>query len=196
MRNLLILFFVASTFVFLFSCRSKTSKDKPEVIDQETYAMYTQQGNEISALTQGVLLANVGKAIQQGGTAYAMEFCNLKVVSITDSLDQVYDCLISRVSEKNRNPVNSLKNGTEKELWSLFRSGTLTDTLVSLNGNPVYYKTIRTGMPACLKCHGNPETDIEPATLQKLQELYPNDLATGYQLNDFRGLWKIEFTRD
>jgi cytochrome c553 len=64
------------------------------------------------------------------------------------------------------------------------------------NGNDlVYYKPIRTGMPACLKCHGNTETDINAATKAKLNELYPNDLATGYKLNDFRGLWKVEFKR-
>jgi len=48
-------------------------------------------------------------------------------------------------------------------------------------------------MPACLKCHGVPESDIDSATVQKLRALYPTDLATGYRLNDFRGLWKIEF---
>jgi cytochrome c553 len=57
----------------------------------------------------------------------------------------------------------------------------------------VYYKPIRIVMPACLKCHGVPGTDIDSVTIQKLQSLYPADLATGYRLNDFRGLWKVEF---
>jgi len=50
-------------------------------------------------------------------------------------------------------------------------------------------------MPACLKCHGNIETDINVSTRNKLTELYPNDLATGYKLNEFRGLWKVEFSK-
>ena len=51
-------------------------------------------------------------------------------------------------------------------------------------------------MPACLKCHGTPEKDIDAATLEKLNLLYPEDLATAYQLNDFRGLWKVEFPKE
>ena len=57
----------------------------------------------------------------------------------------------------------------------------------------VYYKPIRIALPACLKCHGEPISDIDVATSEKIQNLYPADLATGYKLNDFRGLWKIEF---
>ena len=47
-------------------------------------------------------------------------------------------------------------------------------------------------MPACLKCHGVTGNDIDQATTEKLKKFYPNDLATGYQLDDFRGLWKFE----
>ena len=74
--------------------------------------------------------------------------------------------------------------------------GNRQDTLVEMNQKLVYYKTIKTAMPACLKCHGNAETEINQATSEKLQKLYPNDLATGYQLNDFRGLWKIQFEKN
>ncbi len=48
-------------------------------------------------------------------------------------------------------------------------------------------------MPACLKCYGNTGNEIDPASLEKLNSFYPNDLATGYKLQDFRGLLKIEF---
>ena len=122
-----------------------------------------------------------------------MEFCNLQAASIIDSLNQEYNCTISRISEKNRNPGAGLSSANEEELWHIFQEGALADTIIKRNKNLVFYKPIKIGMPACLKCHGNPESDINEATRQKLQELYPKDLATGYQLNDFRGLWKIEF---
>ena len=60
----------------------------------------------------------------------------------------------------------------------------------------VYYKPIKIGMPACLKCHGSSETEINAVTFEKLNTLYPHDLATGYKLKDFRGLWKIEFVKN
>lgn len=175
-------------FFFLFSCNQNSSK-----IDSETYAEYRQTGNEISQIAQSTLLMNVGKAIQKGGSEYAVEFCNLQASSIIDSLNSVNNCVISRVSAKNRNPENGLKNEQEKELWNLYQNNFSADTLVQNKQKLVYYKPIKIGMPACLKCHGNPESEINAATLEKLQSLYPGDLATGYKLNDFRGLWKIEF---
>jgi hypothetical protein len=49
------------------------------------------------------------------------------------------------------------------------------------------------GSGACLLCHGDPGTQIAPETMSTIDNLYPNDLATGYALNDFRGVWKITF---
>jgi len=174
--------------IFLFSCDYG--------IDTATYLKFQKSGNAISGKVQTTLLSNVGKAIQRGGPQHAVEFCNLKAGSIVDSLNLVYNCTISRISEKNRNPENELSSAQEKELWRIFSKGTLADTLIKENKNLVFYKPIKTGMPACLKCHGDPESDINETTRQKLQVLYPNDLATGYKLNDFRGLWKIEFEQE
>jgi len=165
-------------------------------MDEETYKKYQKSGQEITANVQAVLLSNVGKAIQTGGPEYAVEFCNLEAASIVDSLNGVFDSNISRVSAKNRNPQNALSTEQEKDMWQIFAEEQLADTVLQSGTDLVYYKAIRTGMPACLKCHGNPETDINAATKAKLKELYPNDLATGYKLNDFRGLWKVEFKGD
>ena len=177
---------IACAIIFLCSCNSKK-------ISEETYAEFQKKGNEISNKAQSVLLANVGQAMQAGGSLYAVEFCNLQASSIVDSLSQANNCLISRVSEKNRNLENNLKTRTEKDLWKIFEIGNVSDTIIQEQNKLVYYKSIKTGLPACLKCHGQPGSDIEPATFDKIQHLYPADLATGYELNDFRGLWKIEF---
>ena len=173
--------------LLFFSCQTK--------IDPETYSSLQKTGHEVSNKAQATLLANVGMAIQKGGPENAVEFCSLNAASIVDSLSNVHNCIISRVSEKNRNPGNGLASAQEKELWKLFTKQEITDTIVQQGNNLVFYKPIRTAMPACLKCHGNPDSDIDMATKEKLQELYPKDLATGYALNDFRGLWKIEFKK-
>ena len=184
MRNKFLSFLIL---VFTIACSQS--------IDRETYEKYQKSGQEITANAQAVLLNNVGKAIQTGGPEYAVGFCNLEASSIVDSLNGVFDCNISRVSAKNRNPQNALNTEQEKEMWALFAEQQLADTIVQSGDALVYYKPIIIGMPACLKCHGNLETDINAATQEKLNELYPTDLATGYQLNDFRGLWKIEFQK-
>lgn len=176
---------------FFFSCKPTNPK-----IDAETYSEFQQKGNEIAQLSQRTLLGNVGKAIQAGGPEYAVEFCNLQASAIIDSVNRENDCVISRITDKNRNPENKLNGQTEEELWEVFKNGSISDTLVAKTGGLlVYYKPIKIGMPACLKCHGAPGAEIDAATYEKIKTLYPDDLATGYQLNDFRGLWKIEFSR-
>lgn len=174
----------------LISCNSSRSK-----IDELSYAEFQKKGNEITGLSQAVLLSKVGNAIRTGGPEYAVEFCNLKASSVVDSLNQVNNCIISRISAKNRNPENGLKNELDKELWAIIEQQALTDTLIKTGGKLVYYKPIKTGMPACLNCHGTPGAEINSATLEKINQLYPGDLATNYKLNDFRGLWKIEFNK-
>jgi hypothetical protein len=181
-------YLIAVFAVLMISCKSK--------IDNATYSEFQKKGNEISILAQSVLLANVGQAMQAGGPVYAVEFCSLKASSIIDSLNTANNCVISRVSSKNRNPENGLRTEADKNLWAIFKTGTVNDTIIQENKNLVYYKPIKTALPACLKCHGDLGSDIDSATSLKLQNLYPADLATGYKLNDFRGLWKIEFVAD
>ena len=181
-------FLIAVFAILLISCKSK--------IDNATYSEFQKKGNEISTLTQSVLLANVGQAMQKGGPVYAVEFCNLKASAITDSLNSANNCLISRVSAKNRNPENNLKTSVKKELWPIFETGAINDTVIQEGNKLVYYKSIKVALPACLKCHGELGSDIDSVTSAKIQKLYPADLATGYKLNDFRGLWKIEFEND
>lgn len=178
---------------FMLSCGQKKVQNN---LDAETYARLLKNGSEVSAQAQASLLAHVSGAMKQGGSLYAVEFCNLKASSITDSLSKQFDCTISRVSEKNRSPENNLKTETDKQLWAWANQldDPMKDTLVMAKSQAVYYKPIRTGLPACLQCHGPVET-IQADTYEKLQTLYPNDLATGYQLNELRGLWKIEFAQ-
>lgn len=165
-------------------------------IDSETYKKYQKRGAEITTLAQAKLLSNVGGAIQKGGPEYAVEFCNLEASGIISSLNHINNCKISRVSEKNRNPQNDLKSKADLAVWENFRNSTQIDTVLLVQHTPVYYKRINTAMPACLKCHGDIEADINRKTLEMLKVLYPEDLAIGYELNEFRGLWKVEFSKD
>ena len=174
--------------VIIFSCSNTDSK-----IDSVTYSKYQNKGDEITNFAQATLLANVGKAIQKGGTEYAVEFCNLKASLIVDSLNAVNKCTISRVSDKNRNPENFLKNEIERQLVQKMKSGITADTLIRSGNIITYYKPIRIALPACLNCHGIPGSEINATTLEKIESLYPDDHATGYHLNDFRGMWKVKF---
>ena len=78
------------------------------------YAGAKQKGTEVAMQAQATLLANVGAAIKKGGTAYAVEFCNIEASGLVDSLNAVYDCKISRVTNRRRNPKNGITGDNDK----------------------------------------------------------------------------------
>jgi Protein of unknown function (DUF3365) len=56
-----------------------------------------------------------------------------------------------------------------------------------------YYPILTNAM--CLQCHGKPNVDISITTLDKIHALYPDDRATGYVVNELRGLWVVEMDK-
>jgi len=150
-------------------------------------------GDSIAMLAQGTLLKNVTHAMQEGGPVHAIAFCNTEAGFLTDSVGAAAGYVIQRITDKPRNPGNQLSE-EEKALFDKIKTDIAQGTAQPhylLEDGAVFYKPIVLGMPTCLKCHGSPGVDVEPATLSKLAELYPEDRATGYSLGELRGLWKI-----
>ena len=175
--------------ITLVSCQQNTPCDKD-------ISILKDKADSIATLSQNVLLQNVVGAIQKGGTEYAVDFCQVEAIPITDSLSKEVQMYIQRITDKNRNPKNNFKTKTDGSVFDEFKRKTkLSDTLLIEKEKYVYYKRINIAMPTCLKCHGNLQADIEEKTLQKINTFYPNDKAIGYRLNDFRGLWKIEINK-
>lgn len=147
----------------------------------------------IALATKQELGKNLMGAIQSKGTLYALEFCHEKALPITDSLAKLNQISIQRVSDKNRNPRNKA-NAIETVLIADFQkqiSNQKEPQVVKQtigNQNFYYYPIITNSM--CIQCHGN-KSKISPEVLKKIQILYPNDLAVGYQENQVRGIWKI-----
>lgn len=171
------------------SCQQNTPRDKD-------ISILKDKADSITTLSQNVLLQNVAGAIQKGGTEYAVDFCQVEAIPITDSLSKEVQMYIQRITDKNRNLKNNLNIEADRLIFDEFKvKSELADTLLIEKEKYVYYKRINIAMSTCLKCHGNPQVDIEEKTLQKINTLYPNDKAVGYKLNDFRGLWKIEIPK-
>ena len=177
----------------------RTSHQKlAEQQEQAVKELYLKRGMEIATLTQEELLKAVQGAMASGGPAYAVDYCNLEALALKDSLSALYNCRIQRLSEKYRNPADKPLTETDQEQLRsyalLHREGEgLTPSIYILGDSLEYYQPISIGSGACLLCHGDPEGQIAPETMSMIRKLYPGDLATGYALNDFRGVWKITF---
>ncbi len=147
--------------------------------------------------TKKVLGKNLMGTIQKKGTLEALKFCNHKAYPLTDSMSTKFKATIKRVSDKTRNPKNV---ANQKELAvienykkMLANNEKLKPVVEKMeDGHVQFYAPIKTnGM--CLQCHGTPNKQIKPTTLEKLAELYPHDKAQNYKANQIRGIWSINF---
>ncbi len=178
--------------ISFLSCNSNQLKSTVTEKVTDT-ASIMLRGDSIASGVQKILLANVMQAMKTGGPVYAVTFCNEKAMPLTDSLSKKYNCEIKRVSDKFRNPANKLTE-TDSVIWrKMSLSETMSPFISSENAQFVYYKSINIAMPACLKCHGSADKEIDAKTLEAIRQKYPDDKATGYNEGDLRGMWKITF---
>ena len=176
-----------------------------------TAAMNTQAGEPAKTDTQpeiadaksaikafaGALQTELKSAMKSGGPVAAIAVCNAWAMPITEKIAAEQGMQLSRVSLKNRNPVNapnewqsSVLEGFEKQksagrdvaglAWS--------ETVESEGGQEFrFMKAIPTNA-VCLNCHGS---SIAPEVSQVLVDLYPEDRATGYSEGDIRGAFVV-----
>ncbi len=162
---------------------------------KNTLEQKAEIGLEYALSTKQLLGQNLMTAIQKEGTLHALEFCNIEAMPLTKQMEDKHDAVIKRVSDKNRNP-NNAANEEEQYYIAYFQEqidlGNDPNPVVLPLGNQTrfYYPIVTNSM--CLQCHGKPNT-IDLKVLAKIKELYPNDLATGYEENEVRGIWSIVF---
>jgi hypothetical protein len=141
----------------------------------------------------GALQSELKGAMQTGGPVAAIELCNTQAIPITQKVASEQGLSLSRVSLKNRNPVN-LPNEWQTAVLEDFErqkaAGMAIDSLVwseTVNVDGArefrFMKAIPTG-GICLACHG---AALSPEVSQVLGGLYPADRATGYHEGDIRG---------
>lgn len=188
--------FIISFMITSCGINEQKAAQKEESIKQE----YLQKGGEIVNVTQSELLKNVSHAMKIGGPGYAIEFCNLRAMQLKDSLSRLNNCQIRRIAIKYRNPLDMPQTKTEKDQLYLYqvanqKGESIKPKVYLFDDRIEYYQPIIIENGACLICHGIPEIQIAEETIEKIKARYPNDLATGFALNDFRGAWKITFMK-
>lgn len=163
----------------------------------EAVKSHKERGLDYALSTKATLGKHLMGAIQKEGTLAALEFCSLKAYSLTDSMATHHNAKIRRVSDKPRN-INNQANAIELQHIASFKKqltdGVVIEPIISQQGNAVdfYYPIVTNTM--CLQCHGDKQKELNPLTLNKINELYPNDKALDYKENEVRGIWSISFT--
>jgi hypothetical protein len=158
---------------------------------------WINRGDSVVKKTFDTLRNTLKQAISTKGVAGAVQFCNTEALRLT-AIYSGSSIRIKRISEKTRNAANT-PDSLEKSFLASFNALTASNAKPTIfreeNGTIHYFKPIFM-QALCLHCHGNPGQQIQTETWQKIQELYPNDQATGYSDSSFRGLWHVTFLAD
>lgn len=164
----------------------------------KTLEDYEAQGQQLAMQAKGQLGSQLMQALQQGGPTYAVSFCHTQAISITDRVAQEVGAGIKRVSDKPRNPLNqanAIELNVINSMKALLAKGQTLSPVVQEHSETVtgYYPIVTN--PMCLNCHGAEGTQIAPETLTVLRTLYPQDKATGYDINQLRGVFVVDMTK-
>jgi len=166
--------------------------------DLETAAL--ERGRAIAGQAFALLSTNLARALAEGGLTNALPYCSARAYPLTEQVAATNRVRLRRLTHKPRNPTNAPAAGELAVLrgfqLALGRGETPAPVVRATASNTVvFYSPIVITNPLCLQCHGVPGRDLPPATLALLQTLYPQDQATGFQLGDLRGAWRVEFDR-
>ncbi|WP_404397369.1 DUF3365 domain-containing protein [Idiomarina loihiensis] len=167
-------------FIMAFSTSSSAS-------DDETYQLAAKN-----------LQQRLGKVlmgtIQNEGHVAAINVCNEQAPAIADAVSDELGVTVGRTALRVRNPGNEPNAEQERvlrefeQLWSQAKGKPPTASYVDDKGHNVWMKAI-VMQPQCAACHGS---SVEPELKQAINERYPNDQATGFEVGEIRGAFVVK----
>ena len=150
--------------------------------------------NEARALVADLkksLVSNLTEKMTKEGPVAAVPFChaNVKQIAKGAAKDRIAKYEFGRTSHKVRNEENAPKPWAVQYLKEFEgkKKGEVSKTFIIHkleDGKRVYMEPLYVEAK-CLVCHGE---NVDKKVSDKINELYKNDKATGFKLDEFRGL--------
>jgi len=158
-------------------------------IDKNTQQQAKQKIQTFAKQLKGQLL----QAVKSGGFEAGIEVCEKQAPIIAKQLS-TDGWQVSRTSLKARNSNNQPLPWQRKVLEQFEHEqdqGKPVNQLLFVKQDAHSFKMMK-AIPTgelCLACHGK---NIAEPIQQKVQQLYPNDMATGFAVGDIRGAFVVE----
>ena len=143
------------------------------------------------------LKAKLQQGMKAGGPVNAIQVCNKAAEEISRQVSDQQGWKITRTSLKVRNSNNKPDVWETKVLQGFEQRMKKGEAIEKLDFSEIinkdsqhvfrYMKAIPM-QGICLSCHGD---KLSPDVAEKLRELYPEDQATGFKMEDIRGAFSI-----
>lgn len=186
-----------SFILLLTACAEKDETTAESTYPRPDTALVINAGKEIVTESFAAISNALGTAMTRGGIPHAIEYCNTAAIELTDSVSTQYEVKVRRASHKPRNPNNRANDmemvSIEAYMQMISDGAELTPRLEFQESSVIYHAPLRLVTFTCLSCHGNTNEDILVEDYAIIKEHYPNDEATGFELDELRGIWSVTF---
>lgn len=172
---------VLTTAVLIVGCQASepTTEVSPQEMERAKNALQPLKEQLVDALTG---------ALQEGGPENAIVVCRDKAPQIAAELS-VEGVRMGRTSHRLRNPDNAPQPWVEPLLAAYLEDPENPEPrAVRLDDSTIGYVEPIYAASFCLSCHG---PSIEAGLKKEILSLYPEDQATGFRMNDVRGLFWV-----
>ncbi len=170
----------------------------PALAEDASLPTLKAEAADLTGEYAGRLKAALGGAMESSGPLGALAVCHETAPAIAADISRRSGWSVARTSLKPRN-AKSAPDDYERKIMESFEAriakGEKTADLVSAeivekNGARTFrfIKAIPTSA-MCLTCHG---ADVKDEVKAKIAELYPDDRATGFKLDDMRGAFTLK----
>jgi hypothetical protein len=133
-------------------------------------------------------------AMQSGGLKKAVEVCHSRAPEIAEEISKQTGWEIGRASLKTRNEKNAPSDAERAVLGEFEQRKNNGEAISTLEwwqekeDAIAYMKAIpMKGM--CASCHGS---NVSPSLKQHINQFYPHDMATGFEVGDIRGAFTLK----
>jgi hypothetical protein len=171
--------------------QAQPQEQSTEQLVEEARGLVKQFGGSLKSALQA--------AIKEGGLTNGIGVCKTIAPEIAAENSDAH-WSISRTSLKVRNPDNAASEWQKLQLEAMARQPVKDGKPVEVwqvseaKGEPGFkYMSAIPTQQMCLGCHGK---NIAPEVQAKLDELYPEDQATGFSEGDLRGAFVISWQQD
>ena len=190
-------YLLLATIAILAACGPKEQQEQTQ---QEIKANINYEGVSagISEEAKMALGGELKAAMERGGVAEAVGYCNLNAIDITETVAKKYNATIKRVTDKPRNPANAANDQelVQMKKWRELLAAPTGQVLTQEETETERHFYLPIKIDAfCTNCHGVPGETLTLENQAIISAKYPTDQAIGYQLGDLRGLWHITFPK-
>ena len=164
------------------------------VAHAEEAPAYVQEAREATMTFQKALKKELMSAMQSGGPKQAVEVCHSRAPEIAKDIGKQTGWEIGRTSLKTRNDKNKPSDSEREVLEEFEQRKDKGEPIAKLEWwqekeNVIAYMKAIPMKGMCASCHGG---NVSPALKEHIDQFYPHDMATGFEVGDIRGAFTLK----